>query len=112
MLSRRFWTLVVSLGLAFLSCPLVHVQGQSTYGSVTGSVTDQSGAAITNAQVTLTNLGTSDKRVQTTGGDGLYSFVNLNPGQYRIDVEKEGFKHFTQQPVVVEVQQSLRIDAA
>ncbi len=40
----------------------------------------------------------------------MFQFVNVIPGQYRIDVQKDGFKHFTRQPVVVEVQQSVRID--
>ncbi len=110
MLSRRFWTLVVSLSLVFLSCPFV--QGQSTYGSIAGSVTDPSGAAIPDAQVTLTNLGTAEKRTQPTGADGLYSFVNLLPGNYRIEVEKQGFKRITREPVVVQVQQSTKIDVA
>src|SRR6266851_1371560 len=83
---------------------------QSTYGSIAGAATDSSGAAVAEAQVTLTNLGTSEKRTQTTGGDGLYSFVNLFPGRYKIDVEKTGFKRFTRPEVVVEVNQSARID--
>ena len=58
----------------------------------------------------LTDLGTGDKRPTTTGEDGLYQFVNIPPGNYKIDVEKAGFKHFTRQPVIVEVQQSVRID--
>jgi hypothetical protein len=94
--------------LAFLSSSLV--QAQSTYGSVAGSVTDPSGAVIVDTQVVLTNLGTSEKRTQSTGPDGLYSFVTVIPGQYRVDAEKEGFKHITREPVVVEVQQSVRID--
>src|SRR5213080_3955339 len=110
MLSRRFWTLVVSFSLVFLSCPFV--QGQSTYGSIAGSVTDPSGAAIPDAQVTLTNLGTAEKRTQPTGVDGLYSFVNLLPGNYRIEIEKQGFKRITREPVVVQVQQSTKIDVA
>ncbi len=84
--------------------------GQTTFGSITGSIMDSSAAAIPQAQVTLTNLGTKEKRRQPTGNDGLYQFVNLNPGQYRIDVEKQGFKHFDREPVVVEVQQTVRID--
>src|SRR5262250_987983 len=83
---------------------------QSTYGSTAGAVTDSSSAAIADAQVTLTNLGTSEKRTQSTGGDGLYSFVNLFPGRYKIEAEKTGFKHFTRPEVVVEVNQSARID--
>src|SRR5207245_3591616 len=107
MLSRRFWTLVVSLTLVFLSCPFV--QGQSTYGSITGSVTDPTGAAVTDARVTLTNLGTAEKRTQPTGADGLYSFVNLIPGNYRVEAEKPGFKRVTQEPVVVQVQQNSKL---
>ncbi len=110
MLARKFWTLVLSLALAFLSFSLV--QGQSTYGSVAGFVTDSSGAAIVNAQVALTNLGTSEERTQSTVADGLYSFVTVIPGQYRVEVEKQGFKRITREPVVVQVQQSTRIDVA
>src|SRR5580700_7906876 len=102
MISRRAFSLLLSLLVAFSTC--IFVQGQSTYGSITGLITDPSGAAIGDARVTLTNLGTAEKRVQPTGSDGLYSFVNLVPGQYRVDVEKPGFKHFTRQPIAVEVQ--------
>jgi hypothetical protein len=86
------------------------VSAQSTYGAVTGSITDPSGAAVADAQVTLTNLGTSERRTQTTGSDGLYSFVNLFPGKYKIDVEKTGFKRTSRTDIVVEVQQSYRTD--
>src|SRR5258708_11078750 len=109
--ARRFWTIVLSLNLLVLGSG-VFAYAQSTYGSIAGSVTDTSGAAVTDANVTLTNLGTSEKRTQSSGADGLFTFVNLFPGQYRIDVEKQGFKHFVRTPVTVEVQQSTRIDAA
>jgi Carboxypeptidase regulatory-like domain len=110
MISRRAFALVLSLFVVFSTC--IFVQGQSTYGSITGSVTDPSGAAIADSQVTLTNMGTAEKRVQPTGSDGLFNFVNLSPGEYRIDVEKAGFKHFTRPAIAVEVQQTSRIDAA
>jgi hypothetical protein len=60
----------------------------------------------------LTNLGTSERRTQSTVADGLFSFVTVIPGQYRIEVEKQGFKHVTREPVVVQVQQSTHIDVA
>ena len=107
-MSRR--SLTVALSVAFVLSTCSFLQGQSTYGAVTGSVTDPSGAAITDAKVTLTNLGTAETRTQPTNADGLYSFVNLIPGNYKIDVEKPGFKHITRTPVVVEVQQSAKID--
>ncbi len=105
---------VATLGLAFCFC-LASISSppslaQTTYGSIAGTVTDASGAAIADAQVTLTNIGTTEKRAQQSGPDGLYSFVNLLPGRYRIDAEKAGFKRITRPEVVVEVGQSARID--
>jgi Carboxypeptidase regulatory-like domain len=86
--------------------------GQSTYGSIAGSVTDPSGAAISGASVTLTNAGTSETRTQATNADGQYSFVNLIPGAYKIDVEKQGFKRSTLPNIVVQVNQSSKIDVS
>jgi hypothetical protein len=107
---RIFWSLLVTLGMIVSAS--VSLYSQSTYGSIAGSVTDTSGASITDATVTLTNLGTQEKRTQNSGADGLFTFVNLFPGQYRIDVEKQGFKHFVRNPVTVQVQQDTHIDAA
>jgi Carboxypeptidase regulatory-like domain/TonB dependent receptor len=109
MLSRRFLTLILSLSVAFFAIPVAY--GQSTYGAIAGTVSDPSGAAVPDAQVTLTNLGTTEKRTQPTGNDGLYTFVNLIPGNYRIDIEKPGFKHVTREPIVVQVQQTAKIDS-
>src|SRR5690348_10917227 len=88
------------------------LRAQSTYGSVTGSVTDASGAAMVGAQVTLTNLGTSERRTQSTGNDGLYLFPNLLPGRYSVDIEKAGFKKYSRPDIVVQVNQTAHIDAA
>jgi hypothetical protein len=110
MISRRLWAGILSVGF-FISTCCLSLNAQSTFGSIAGTVTDTSGATITDANVTLTNLGTSEKRTQSSGSDGLFTFVNLFPGQYRIDVEKAGFKHYTRTPVTVEVQQSVHIDA-
>jgi len=109
--ARRFWTIVLSLGFLVLGLHL-SAYGQSTYGSVTGSVNDNTGAVVTDAGVTLTNLGTGEKRTQSSGADGIFTFVNLFPGQYRIDVEKQGFKHFTQTPLTIQVQQDTHIVAS
>ena len=107
--SSRLWTLILSAILVVTTSLSLH--GQSTFGTVDGSVIDSSGAAVAGAQVTLTNTGTQEKRVQPTGNEGLYSFVNVPPGNYRLDVEKAGFKHFTRTDVVVQVQQDSHIDA-
>ncbi len=62
--------------------------------------------------MTLTNIGTAEKRTETSGDDGHFTFVNLFPGQYRIDIEKQGFKHFGRTGITVQVQQDTHIDAA
>src|ERR1700679_1071342 len=81
----------ICVAAMLLGSPL---SAQSTFGSISGSVADASGSAVPDAQVTLTSAATGAKQSYTTGGDGLYSFVNLNPGEYRLEVEKAGFKHY------------------
>jgi len=102
------------IGLALCFCVALifssPLAAQTTYGAIAGTVTDTSGAAITDAQVALTNPDTGEKRTETTGGDGLYSFVNVLPGRYRIEVEKTGFKRTTRPEVIVDVGQSVRMD--
>jgi Carboxypeptidase regulatory-like domain len=60
----------------------------------------------------LINLGTSDRRTSVTDTTGSYQFVNLIPGRYRVEIEISGFSRFTREPVVVEVQSAVRIDAS
>jgi Carboxypeptidase regulatory-like domain len=102
--------------LAGLACIPILLSGtlkaQNSYGSTVGTITDHSGAVIGGATVTLTNVDTGDKRTETTNGSGDYQFVNLLPGNYRVDVEDTGFKHFTRTNVLVLVQGSTRVDAA
>jgi Carboxypeptidase regulatory-like domain len=105
-------TLCCALALLVVLSTTFLAQGQSTYGSISGVVTDPTGAAVLGADVTLTNVSTSEKRTQQSGADGLFTFVNLFPGVYRIDIEKQGFKHFAQPQVVVQVQQDTHIAAA
>jgi len=105
---RSFTKIAISLTVLLL-CSMSAI-GQSTYGSITGSVTDSSGAAISGANVTLTNVGTSQTRAQQTNPDGQYSFVNLIPGEYKIDVEKQGFKHSSMPNIAVQVNQASKID--
>ncbi len=99
------------LPVALIVAIPLSLQSQSTYGTVDGAVTDASGAAVPGAQVTLTNSGTEEKRTQGTNTQGLYQFVNVVPGPYVLEVEKAGFKHFTRENVVVQVQQDAHIDA-
>src|SRR4051794_29722995 len=84
--------------------------GQTFFGSVVGTVTDQSGSAMPQATIVLTNINTADRRTAQTDESGSYQFINIPPGQYRVDVEKTGFRRFVREPITVEVQSSVRID--
>jgi hypothetical protein len=101
--------LCVCLAAMLTGSPL---SAQSTFGSITGTVQDASGSAVPDAVVTLTSSTTDFKATFTTGGDGQYTFVNLNPGPYTIEVDKPGFKHVKRTDVVVQVQIGTRIDVA
>jgi len=70
--SSFVFLLGLALCLVFMGVFSHQSYAQSTYGTVSGTITDTSGGAIADAQVTLTNLGTSEKHTQTTGTDGLY----------------------------------------
>ena len=116
-MKKSFERSLVALAFGLCICLVAMMTGapvsaQSTFGSLSGTVTDSSGSAIPDAQITLTSLATGSSSTQTTGGDGLYNFVNLNPGDYRLDVQKDGFKHFRREPVTIQVQQAFRIDPA
>jgi len=92
----------VLCAVLLVSCSF-SLRAQSTYGSLTGTVTDTSSAAVVGATVTLTNKATEEKQVQSTGETGLYSFVNLNPGEYRLEVEKSGFKRVDSSNVTIQL---------
>jgi hypothetical protein len=107
--SHKFWLSILATVLFLGGC--FTARGQSTFGSISGTVKDASGAAIAGAQVTLTSTATGAQQTFTTDQNGLYSFLNLNPGEYTVDVDKTGFKRFKQASIDVQVQQSARIDA-
>src|SRR5579862_2598761 len=70
-------------------------------GQFDGVVTDPSGAAIPNAKVTLTNVGTNLAVSTTTNQSGSYTAKELPPGSYKITVEAPGFKTQTDTHLVV-----------
>ena len=65
-------------------------------GSLRGSITDPSGAAIPNASVHLINAATHSDRTATTNAHGIYTFQEVAPGTYRLLVEAPGFEKYEQ----------------
>jgi hypothetical protein len=89
---------------------LARGQGSST-ATVTGTVTDQKGAAVPGAAVELINTATNETRTQTTSDTGYYTFVSVPPGGYKIVIKKAGFRTTNIGPVGVQVGKSSTVDA-
>ena len=94
-------TLLSAAVLATLS--ITYLQAQVDTGSITGTVTDSSGAVVSGAKVTLTNEGTGSMLSTTTGGNGVFDFSPVRIGTYKLDVAAPGFKTAVQTHVVVDV---------
>lgn len=83
---------------------------QSFTGSISGTVTDPSGAVVPSAELTLTSVATGAVRKSTTGPDGLYLFGNLQQGAYELQVTAKGFRDFVQGGIAVSVNEWVRVD--
>src|SRR6185437_12049398 len=101
--------LAVVLSVCYFASPSL---AQTTFGSVVGTVTDKSGAVLAGATATLTNVATNEVRKMTVSDSGTYSFVNLQPGTYKLDVDDPGFKHFTASGIEVQTGGTTRTNAA
>ncbi len=85
--------------------------GQASYtAQVRGIVTDQTGAVVQNALVTITNDGTGIATAARTNDRGLYTFTGLRPASYTIKVEAQGFQSIERKQIVLQVDQQTSID--
>ena len=85
---------------------------QSERGSITGLVTDPSGAPMANVPVVIINQATNTEQRISTTNTGDYSADNLEPGAYRIEIEVPGFKHFAAEGVTLTAGRAIRVNAA
>ena len=95
--------------LVMLSAPTSW--GQTFRGSILGTVTDTTGAAVSNATVTIHNIETGIDRITQTNVDGGYLVPELQIGAYDVSVELNGFQKAVTKGVVVDVNSEKRIDA-
>ncbi len=91
--------ILVALTIFIGSGVLVYAQG--TNGSLTGQITDPSGAAIASADVTLTNTGTNLTLAAKTDSTGVYLFKLVPPGNYALGVNATGFADYRQNGIVM-----------
>jgi Carboxypeptidase regulatory-like domain len=80
-------------------------------GSISGTVTDSSGAAVVKAVVTATNTDTGLRQTTATDDRGFYSFPNLPIGKYELEVASTGFRSYRRTGIVLDANSALKIDA-
>jgi hypothetical protein len=113
MLSSRIKVVMKAIGATvLLLCASVPLFSQGSEGRISGTVTDQSGAAIPMAKVTIVDVQRNVSRVVTTDAAGAYAAPNLIPSTYEVHVEFMGFKGADRKDLVLEVAQDLRVDVA
>ena len=97
------------LGLAWIAASCI-LFAQADRGSIQGTVTDPSGAAVPSAQIQVVNIDTNSKLDFSTNELGNYFAPNLPLGSYRMIVQKEGFRTLVREPILVRAQSSARVD--
>jgi hypothetical protein len=90
----------------------VLVAAQANRATITGTVTDPSGAVVVGAKVTATNTGTGIPSNTTSNADGIYVLPNLFPGHYSVKFEKDGFQVLELPSITLQSTQVARLDAA
>jgi hypothetical protein len=104
----RIYRVVLLFLLSVFSSALLF--GQTERGSISGQITDNTGAAVSQTKVTLRNEDTGVAQSTVSNSDGVYNFSNLNPGPYALMIERSGFKKVERTHIVVDVNQANRQD--
>ena len=89
----------------FLLCAVAWAFGQAGRGSISGLVTDPTGALVPGAKVILLDRATGATQRTVTSSAGLYTFVSLNPGEYEVTASQTGFVRVALDKVIVNVDQ-------
>ncbi|MGH9430501.1 MAG: TonB-dependent receptor domain-containing protein, partial [Terriglobia bacterium] len=102
---KRLSVLVFIVGFV-LSASLLEAQNSISRGSITGRVTDPSGAVVPGAKVVVANLDTGVKSTTQTRSDGFFIFPIMQVGRYSLNVSKTGFEAVEVEPVEVQIGQT------
>src|SRR5260370_29467364 len=87
----RRWSEAFLLILLVSLVSLLPIRAQESGGTILGVVTDPSGAAVANANVSIKNVATGVERSVPTNDDGVYVAPNLVPGGYEVRIDAAGF---------------------
>src|SRR5262245_28113649 len=83
---------------------------QSERGTIRGTVTDSSGSIMPGVTVKATNVDTGIETATVTTEAGLYNIPQLKPGNYRVEIERSGFKKLKRENVRVDVSGTVGLD--
>ena len=101
-ISRFLYSTVIAAAL--------QLQGQSTFGSIVGTIRDSSGAVVTDAKVRVTLTDENATSEVSTNGNGNYEALNLKPGHYKITVRHAGFQEKAVENLLLQARQTSRVD--
>lgn len=91
------WGFAAILALAISA----QIFSQSSSGLISGTVKDSSGAVLPGASIVLTNTADNTSQTSTTNDDGNFTYAQVKPGTYTITVEKQGFKKYVKQNIIL-----------
>src|ERR1035441_9100442 len=109
--ASQTWRLSMLLLVAFGLVTGVPITAQSGRGTLTGIVNDANGSVVPGASLNLTETNTGSKYDGATTSDGLFSFPELPPGTYALEINATGFESFNQVGIVVQVASTSTVTA-
>lgn len=105
--SRVTW---IGCVVASLLCAAIPAWAQIRSAAITGTVTDSTGAVVTNADIKITDTATNVSYPTKSNDVGLYTVPYLQPGVYSVSITKAGFQTFTENNVHLDPAQKVRVD--
>jgi hypothetical protein len=108
-MSNRRWAVFAVSAFVLLALALASA---SITGSISGLVTDKSGAVVSGASVVATDTTTGVKTTQKTDAKGFYNLPTLAVGTYDLEITQVGFKTYRQTGLVIDANSALRADAS
>src|SRR2546421_7354125 len=102
----------ISLVVVLIGLLALTAFGQQTTGSLSGTITDQSGAVVPGATVKVVNVDTGAERNAESNSQGVFDLQTLQPGKYTVTVDAKGFKRAVSRDIVVSVATSAQVTIA
>ena len=110
--SKRAFNILLAVTCLFVFRLAVPVAAQRSTATLSGTVTDQSGAAIPSAHIVVTEITTGVATTAQANSQGLYVIPNLQAGTYKLNVESAGFQRYEQTGIEIQVGQPRTVDVS